>query len=200
MRSIFAPVQFKSSDSILEFGCGPGTVLNFLLRSGCQIGSYEGSDYSQSLVESARANLPEYRFQVVDVTDTRSFTQPGSLKSHSFDIVMAIGVFVYFDSEAHAERALDLMTRMMKDDGQLIVGEQSDLDKIDKAESLRSETHADNQKVVAADVYHLYLPKSFFINYGNAHNLQVTIQDHSDFAGDVGASASYRYSVYMRKK
>jgi ubiquinone/menaquinone biosynthesis C-methylase UbiE len=203
LQSIISPLNIQPYQSLLECGCGAGTVLDFLQVNYPEFNLYRGFDYSEELIARAKERFPNHCFDVFDFTNTNSKDVPIGLKNQQFDIVIAMGIFIYLDSEENARKALSFMLNMTKIDGQFVVAEQSDLAKRIAAERLRASTHSDNPKVLdlqTEELDHLYLPKSFFLNYGLQNNLDVIIKDHVNFAGTPGPCAAYRYSVYMKRR
>ena len=85
--------------SVFEVGCGSGVNLFlFKRRFGCIVG---GIDYSESLVECARKILGDEEIICGEAVNVK--------KTPQYDVVMAEGVFEYFESLDYAESVVELM-------------------------------------------------------------------------------------------
>ncbi|HEY2594890.1 MAG TPA: class I SAM-dependent methyltransferase, partial [Chloroflexota bacterium] len=88
---------------VLDVGCGSGRIAEFALRAGAS--SYVGVDFSEPMIELARARLERFaeRAQlVVDDFLTAPIDGP-------FDVVLALGLFDYLPTpDAFARRMFEL--------------------------------------------------------------------------------------------
>lgn len=75
------------SASVLEIGCGDGRDAMEIIK---RVGSYTGIDYSEGLVNLAKALLPTADFRVVDM---QSFEYPAD----SYDAVIAFAPVLHID-------------------------------------------------------------------------------------------------------
>lgn len=57
--------ELAGYDPIVEVGCGPGHLSEYLARSGAEV---TGVDLSPGMIEQARAQFPDVRFEVGDLT------------------------------------------------------------------------------------------------------------------------------------
>jgi SAM-dependent methyltransferase len=58
---------FLSECSVLDFGCGPGALFEFLKNSCSFTGKYTGVDISGKAIEVAKTNHPEANFHQLDI-------------------------------------------------------------------------------------------------------------------------------------
>jgi SAM-dependent methyltransferase len=91
--------------AVLDVGCGSGRIGEFVLEAGaCR---YVGIDFSEPMIELARARLTRFGDRVTLVTGD-FLTTP--LEGH-FDVVLALGFFDYIpNAEAFAARMFDHAT------------------------------------------------------------------------------------------
>lgn len=107
---------------VLDVGSGTGRpVAEELVRAGCEV---TGIDVSPAMVELARTQVPEARFELADV---RTYEAP----PYAFDAVCAFFPLLIM-SRAEVESALDRMCGWLAPGGHLIMatvpGDYSDVD------------------------------------------------------------------------
>jgi trans-aconitate methyltransferase len=100
--------------SVYEIGCGAGAFLYVFREMGCQVG---GLDLSERLIEIARAAMPGGDFRVGDAA---AFTG-----SQRFDVLAALGVFLYFPSHRYARAVLAAMAKAARH--AVLVGDLPDI-------------------------------------------------------------------------
>ncbi len=85
--------------SLLDFGCGPGLMLDFLAENGMAATlDYTGVDMLQPMVDAARRRWPQARFDVRDV-------RQAPFAPDSFDFVVACGAFTAKFGLGHEDMA-----------------------------------------------------------------------------------------------
>lgn len=77
----------KDGDSVLDFGCGIGDILNFFKRKGIKIGDYKGVDINPEFISIAKETYPDSDFQLIKKVDEIQ---------GKYDVVCASGVFTWF--------------------------------------------------------------------------------------------------------
>jgi SAM-dependent methyltransferase len=96
-RVLAAMVQrtlgLREGSRVLDVGCGAGALLRCLSDTGAEL---YGIDYSPTLVEHARAALPEARIEVAEATDI----------PFKVDAIVCHRVFQYFPDYEYARRVL----------------------------------------------------------------------------------------------
>jgi SAM-dependent methyltransferase len=86
LLSIVAGVPKEPPPVLLDVGCGPGLLLDYLLATGgIETIEYRGVDLSAAMVEAARQRWPDKDFSVRDIV-----AQP--LADESVDVVVVNGV------------------------------------------------------------------------------------------------------------
>lgn len=194
VRSVLAPVQFRTGMRVLELGCGAGAFLGMIKKIAPDV-TLMGMDYAESLVAVARQRLAG-EFSVGNICDC-----PG-IASATADVTCSFGVMLYLDSEADVRRALREVDRVTKPGGQIYVGEISDAANRDVAERVRTVTHANRELVSTSAPTHFYLPKELFADEARRLGWErVRIMSHTDVPGmEDNPAASYRFSVYADKR
>ncbi|MGA7931487.1 MAG: class I SAM-dependent methyltransferase [Candidatus Sulfotelmatobacter sp.] len=96
------------SDRILDIGCGPGTMVPYLPRSG-----YVGFDANPDYIRRAQKRFPEARF-VCDRVSEYDLPQ-----SEYFDIVVALGIVHHLD-DPEAVRLFRMAHYALKPEGRLV--------------------------------------------------------------------------------
>jgi cyclopropane fatty-acyl-phospholipid synthase-like methyltransferase len=79
--------NINNGDSVLDFGCGLGDLIDYLTKNNINISNYMGVDINNNYIELAKNKHPNYDFNLIkDVHDI----------SGNWDIVCAIGVFTWY--------------------------------------------------------------------------------------------------------
>src|SRR5579859_5025136 len=92
-------VSAYESPSVLDVGCGSGRIGEHVLEAGTS--RYLGVDFSEPMIELARARLARFEDRVTLLTDD-FLTAP---LEGEFDVVLALGLFDYLPNpEAFAAR------------------------------------------------------------------------------------------------
>jgi 2-polyprenyl-3-methyl-5-hydroxy-6-metoxy-1,4-benzoquinol methylase len=89
-------VERVDSQSLLDLGCGPGQLAEFLRDRGIE--SYHGVDFSQEALRQARARCPTYTFSHMDLR------QPAAL-----DAIQGYDSVLCFEFLEHVERDLAVL-------------------------------------------------------------------------------------------
>lgn len=97
----------QPGERILDVGCGTGQLTAEIARAGAQV---TGIDSSDTMIEQARANFPDLRFENVDVR-SMNFRE-------TFDAVFSNAVLHWIKEP---EVAIANMARALKKDGRLVV-------------------------------------------------------------------------------
>ena len=93
---------------ILEMGCGPGTIVRYLLPC-----DYLGFDLSRKYIEIAKKRFPTAHF-VCERVSQFSLT-----KEQSFDVVLALGIVHHLD-DVEAQQLFQIAHDALKPGGKLI--------------------------------------------------------------------------------
>jgi len=96
---------------VLDLGCGNGRLYDFLKPKEV---SYLGIDHNSHLLDLARKNFPEGRFQLDDLMDLE-------LEEEAFDNVFCVAAFHHVPTKKMREKVLADIHRTLKPDGILIL-------------------------------------------------------------------------------
>ncbi|KAM7200354.1 methyltransferase [Naviculisporaceae sp. PSN 640] len=119
--------HIKPTDSILDVGCGPGTItIGFVDLLSAQ-GSVVGVDISETVLQKARANYQAFNAQS-DLRDSdkanavflkADLLSPGGLpfEADTFDVVFSSQLFPHLSTPEMKTRALTEMRRVLKPGG-----------------------------------------------------------------------------------
>ncbi len=102
-------VQPRAGQRILDIGCGPGDVLEYL-PDGVE---YLGVDHNQGYIEAARKRFGHRGLFLCQDANAVAISEP-----HSFDIVMANGLLHHLNDE-QAGNLLSIASRALKPGGRL---------------------------------------------------------------------------------
>lgn len=101
----------KKHTKVLDLGCGSGRFYDFLKPK--QV-SYLGIDHNSHLLDLARKNFPEARFQLDDLMDLK-------LEEEAFDNAFCIAAFHHVPTKIMRQKVLADIHRSLKPDGVLIL-------------------------------------------------------------------------------
>lgn len=106
-KKIIEELDIQTGDKVLEVGCGAGALGQYMK---CQ---YVGIDYSKSLI---KRHLEFFNHSVLWAeADALPF------KDNYFDKCFSWGVFLYFESDEYAQKAISEMMRVTKQG--ILIGE-----------------------------------------------------------------------------
>jgi len=176
-------------DSLLEVGCGAGLFLLPFAQKGVKVG---GVDYSQTLVEIAKAVLPGgSRLRHAEANRL-------PFAAASFDHAASNGVFLYFPNWAYAEEALDEILRVLKPGGRCLITDLNDRSKKALAERLRRKNlGVKKYRQMYRGLHHLYYRPEWFARYARERGLAFEVASQKK-ANNYGNSA-WRFMFYFEK-
>jgi len=101
-----------SSASVLDLGCGYGRVAGAFISKGCD---YTGIDVSSEAIDQARRRFPNANFQLHDLNSWEP--------KQTYDLVIALYVFVHFVDDQDWARIVDLALSATKKNGSIIIAD-----------------------------------------------------------------------------
>ena len=146
--------------SVFEIGCGSGANLYLFAQDGVRVG---GLDYSQSLLEAARAVLPPDSDLLCDEAD-RLPVEP------RYDATFSNGVFSYFYDFDYAKTVLELMVQ--KAVSSIGVMDIHDAAKREAFFAYRNRITPD-YRTRYRNLPKLFYLKSFFLEFAESHGLDI---------------------------
>ena len=117
-RAIQDRPQKRDQISLLDIGCGSGSILRYAQSKGMRA---VGIDYSASMVELCRKELADNQVSDVDV-EVADATDLSCFRNESFDIVCAIQVFGYLP-RSEESKYMGECKRILSRGGNLITAE-----------------------------------------------------------------------------
>lgn len=100
-----------SGEKILDLGCGNGRLLQIFKEIDID---YTGADSSEKLIEIARKNYPNAKFEVADALHL-------SFPNNYFDKIYSVAVLHHIPSKELRLKFLEGVKRILKPDGMLIL-------------------------------------------------------------------------------
>jgi cyclopropane fatty-acyl-phospholipid synthase-like methyltransferase len=104
-------IQPTAGIRILEIGCGPGTLVQYLPRS-----EYLGFDLSPNYIKTAKKRFPDSQFICERVSEF------SLKKAKSFDAVIALGILHHLD-DGEACQLFQIAYDALKPDGKLVTAD-----------------------------------------------------------------------------
>jgi 2-polyprenyl-3-methyl-5-hydroxy-6-metoxy-1,4-benzoquinol methylase len=102
----------KASDSVLDYGCGNGTIA---ITCAGMVKDVYGIDFASGMIEVAKSKAAERSIENVDFFQATIFDE--RLKKGSFDVVLAWGILHLVDDRQHVIRRIQ---ELLKPGGLLI--------------------------------------------------------------------------------
>lgn len=96
---------------VLDIGCGNGRLYDFLQPKDV---TYLGIDHNSNMLDLARKNFPEAKFQLDDIMDL-------NLEEEAFDNVFCIAAFHHIPTKKMRKKVLEDIHNTLKPDGVLIL-------------------------------------------------------------------------------
>jgi cyclopropane fatty-acyl-phospholipid synthase-like methyltransferase len=104
-------VQVNPGMSLLDIGCGPGSIIKYLPSSVKYFGIDSNPKY---IVFAEKKFLTPYQFACININDSNSL-----LHLPKFDIVLALGILHHL-SDAESSKLLEFASQAMGNSGRLI--------------------------------------------------------------------------------
>lgn len=103
-------VKAKNGDKILDIGCGPANMLDYLPKTI----NYTGFDNSISYIKNAKKKFPQknYSFFCQNINFAQNFDE-------KFDIIMANAILHHIDDD-EAEKLISFASKNLKNGGKFI--------------------------------------------------------------------------------
>lgn len=100
----------KSGSSVLDVGCGAGTKSKYLTSKGLNV---TGVDFSENMIEIAKREVSEVKFQVLDLADVHTLHE-------LFDGIFMQAVLLHVP-KAEAQKQIAQIATRLKDGGYFYV-------------------------------------------------------------------------------
>ena len=101
----------RKGSTVLDLGCGNGRLYEFLKSKEL---NYLGVDHNSHLLDLARKNFPEGKFQLDDMMDL-------NLEEGAFDNIFCVAAFHHVPTKKMRRKVLGDIHKALKDDGVLIL-------------------------------------------------------------------------------
>ena len=186
VQDIAHRLEMARGHSVFEIGCGSGAFLFPLQQAGLRVA---GLDYSERLIEAARAAIPEGEFLHAEATGF-------SPDSFCYDFVIANSVFHYFPDERYAMTVLAKMLAAARK--AVAVLELPDIDRRSEAETTRRAFLSDREyREKYEGLGHLYFSRDNLVKVAGQHGFSVETFDQA-ISGY--AQNQFRFNCLMRRQ
>ena len=162
-ENLSAALNLSAGENIFEVGCGAGANLYLFARDGFEVG---GLDYSATLLDIAKKILPAEKVSELICAGADELPT-----EKIFDAVISVGVFIYFDNLAYAERVLEKM--LFKSRRAIAVLDVYDADFETELTTYRRRT-IENYDERYKDFPKLFYPRTFFEDFAVRHALKIS--------------------------
>tara|TARA_B100001057_G_scaffold434961_1_gene464966 strand:- start:1129 stop:1839 length:711 start_codon:yes stop_codon:yes gene_type:complete len=183
-------IALQPDCKILELGCGSGAFL-YAINEIYNVESY-GIDYSESLIEVAKAAIPKGKFKA------HPANQPSDFKT-SFDIIFSHSVFFYFPDHEYVEKVISTWTKNLSSGGMFALMDLPDEKLEDTYHRERMKAYRDPSKYADdyKDLRHLFFNKESIIQYLESIGME-NVQPFPHAVTSYG-NARFRFNIICTK-
>ncbi|HEV8285347.1 MAG TPA: class I SAM-dependent methyltransferase [Chitinophagaceae bacterium] len=109
---------------VLDYGCGPGFLADYLTNKKIQI---TGVDINTSSIEHNKNNHPESLYFLItsDIEEDKSIFE-SHLKEKKFDFIILLSVVQYFKNTDELNKTIKMFLPYLKEDGKIILADVID--------------------------------------------------------------------------
>lgn len=120
-------LKLKSTDKILDYGCGPGYFSDYFAQAATEKPIIIGADINSSYVALCKKKHPRSIF--INITPDFSSNEKilnEQLSGKNFDYVILLSIIQYFESIKDLEKLVRLFAGVLQQNGKLIIADVID--------------------------------------------------------------------------
>lgn len=175
--------QLNSTSKILDYGCGPGFLIDYLATKEISI---TGADINQFYIEECKKNHPQSLFiHIATDPELTKLTLDDRLKK-KFDFIILLSISQYFESTEKLDTVIKMLLSYINENGKIIIADVIDdhTSSISDAGSLFFHCMKKNELMA----FFRFISYLFFSNYRkisvNSHLLKISEQSIHQIASD----------------
>ena len=116
--------QLKPTDEILDYGCGPGFLADFVIPKKIAI---TGADINKSFIERSRKNHAASLFiHITTDLEVNKKIFDEQLRGKKFDYIILLSITQYFKNIAEVENVVKMLLSYAKENGKIIIADVID--------------------------------------------------------------------------
>ena len=176
--------QLNSTSKILDYGCGPGFLIDYLATKEISI---TGVDINQFYIEECKKNHPGSLFlHITTDLELNKKILKDQLNLEKFDFIILLSISQYLKSVVELEEIIKMLLFYLKDEGKIIIADVIDhhTSSISDAGSLFFHCMKKNELMA----FFRFISYLFFSNYRkismNSHLLKISEQSIHQIAKD----------------
>ena len=123
-RRLDGQFGFDKHNLVLDFGCGPGFLIDYLITKQVQV---VGVDINQDFLDRNRERYPAQQFILIsnDVTKTTSILH-ASLGDQKFDYIILLSVSQYFPDTIYLGTVIGMLRQYLSRTGAIVIADVVD--------------------------------------------------------------------------
>jgi 2-polyprenyl-3-methyl-5-hydroxy-6-metoxy-1,4-benzoquinol methylase len=116
--------QIKTTDKILDYGCGPGFLIDYFTKKG---NSIVGADISEFYIKQCGENHPESLFLLIasEPEQNKKILQD-QLRHEQFDFIILLSISQYLKSVIELETIIKILLPYKKKKGKIVIADVID--------------------------------------------------------------------------
>jgi len=111
----------KRSDTLLDYGCGPGFLADYFSNKGVSI---TGADINTSFIEQGKKNHPDSSFVLITTNSTENEKiLKDTITDKRFNVIILLSIAQYYENENELEKTIRLLLPYLRESGKIIIAD-----------------------------------------------------------------------------
>lgn len=119
-------LKFKHSHNVLDYGCGPGFLMDHLVTKdvvAC------GVDINPFYINECKKKGTFWKLcQITTDINKNHFLLKNEFKDIKFDFIVLLSVIQYFEDGEYLENTIQMLSSLLKDNGKIVIADVVDSD------------------------------------------------------------------------
>lgn len=114
----------KSTDTILDYGCGPGFLADYFANRGMSI---TGADINDFFITQSKKNHPQSSFILISsIPKENEKIMKDQLQDKKFDVIILLSIVQYLNDEQTLSQTISILRPYLSASGKIIIADVID--------------------------------------------------------------------------